>query len=197
VIQIDRDRFAMVVVDVSGHGARAAIVMAMMRAVIHTSPCGMTDPVCVLQHLNRHFEFLWDTSMFATAIVAVLDARSRVLRVSSAGHMPPLVIRGATVTEMPVPNAPLLLWNEIADPPVAEMTFAVGDRVVLYTDGITDRCGPNDSRFDLARVTSSFARNSGLAMPAMLAELDRELDAFACTTEPDDDQTVLAVEFIS
>jgi sigma-B regulation protein RsbU (phosphoserine phosphatase) len=91
-------------------------------------------------------------------------------------------------------NAPLLLWSEIADPPIAEFTLEVGDRVVLYTDGITDRCGPHDSRFDLARVMSSFARNSAEELPAMLAELDRELDAFACTTEPDDDQTVLAVQ---
>src|SRR6187401_1704753 len=180
VIQIDRDRFALVVIDVSGHGARAAIVMAMMRAVIHTSPCGMADPACVLQHLNRHFEFLWDTSMFATAIVAVLDVSSRVLRVSSAGHMPPLLIRGTHVSEMRVSNAPLLLWNEIADPPVEEIRLEAGDRVVLYTDGITDRCGPNDSRFDLARVTNSLARNSGPDMPAMLADLNRELDAFAC-----------------
>ena len=95
---------------------------------------------------------------------------------------------------MPVANAPLLLWNEIADPPIEEIRLEAGDRVVLYTDGITDRCGPNDSRFDLARLTNSLARNSGLDMPAMLAELDRELDAFACTEEPDDDQTVLAVE---
>ena len=194
VIQIDKDRVALVVVDVSGHGAKAAIVMAMMRAVIHSSPCGMTDPACVLQRLNRHFAFLWDTSMFATAIMGVLDVRSRSLRVASAGHMPPLLIRGTNVTEMPMANAPLLLWSEIADPPIAEFTLEVGDRVVLYTDGITDRCGPNDSRFDLARVTSSFARNSGMELPAMLAELDRELDAFACTTEPDDDQTVLAVQ---
>ena len=194
VIQIDRDRFALVVVDVSGHGARAAIVMAMIRAVIHTSPCAMDDPVCVLQHLNRHFEFLWDTSMFATAIVAVLDAGSRVLRVASAGHMPPLIIRGREVTEMPMTNAPLLLWAEIADLPVAELQLQAGDRIVLYTDGVTDRCGPNDSRFDLARLTDSLARNSAQDLPAMVAELDRELDAFACTTEPDDDQTVLAVE---
>jgi PAS domain S-box-containing protein len=194
VIQIDRDRFALVVIDVSGHGARAAIVMAMIRAVIHTSPCGMADPACVLQYLNRHFEFLWDTSMFATGIVGVLDASSRVLHVSTAGHMPPLVIRGTNVTEMPMANAPLLLWHEMADPAVEEIRLEAGDRVVLYTDGITDRCGPNDSRFDLARVMNSFARNSGLDMPAMLAELNRELDAFACTEEPDDDQTVLAVE---
>jgi len=194
VIQIDRDRFALLVIDVSGHGARAAIVMAMIRAVIHSASCPMEDPVCVLQYLNRHFEFLWDTSMFATAVVAVLDAGSRVLRVSSAGHMPPLVIRGTQVTEIPMTNAPLLLWHEMADPPVEEIRLEPGDRVVLYTDGITDRCGPNDSRFDLARLTNSLARNSGLDLPAMLAELNRELDAFGCTEEPDDDQTVLAVE---
>jgi len=194
VIQIDSDRFALVVVDVSGHGAKAAIVMAMIRAVIHTSPGGLVDPVSALQHLNRHFKFLWDTSMFATATIGVLDARSCTLRVSSAGHMPPLLIRGTNVTELTVDNAPLLLWNEIADPPIAEITLTAGDRVVFYTDGITDRCGPNDSRFELTRVMASFARNSGLDMPAMLAELDRELDAFACTQEPDDDQTVLGVE---
>ncbi|HEX5070976.1 MAG TPA: SpoIIE family protein phosphatase [Vicinamibacterales bacterium] len=194
VIQIDEDRFALVVIDVSGHGARAAIVMAMIRAVIRSEPCGLTDPACVLQHVNRHFKFLWETSMFATGIVAVLDARARTLRVSSAGHMPPLLIRGGQVTEMTVTNAPLLLWEEFANPAIAEVSLEAGDRVVLYTDGITDRCGPHDSRFDLDRVMKSFARHSGLEMPAMLAELDRELDAFACTQEPDDDQTVLAVE---
>ena len=194
VIQIDPDRYAMVVIDVSGHGAQAAIVMAMMRAVVHTIPCGMADPVCVLQHLNHHFEFLWDTSMFATAIVAVLDIRARTLRVSSAGHMPPLLIRSGQVTEMPVSNAPLLLWSEIADPPVAELTLQAGDRVALYTDGITDRCGPNNSRFDLERVMASLARNSKLKMPEMLADLDRELLDFACTLEPDDDQTMLMFE---
>jgi sigma-B regulation protein RsbU (phosphoserine phosphatase) len=162
VIQIDRDRFALVVVDVSGHGARAAIVMAMIRAVIHTSPCGMEDPACVLQHLNRHFEFLWDTSMFATAIVAVLDAGSRVLRVSSAGHMPPLSSAGRRSRNAGA-NAPLLLWARMADPGRGDPLEA-GDRVVLYTDGITDRCGPNDSRFDLERVTNSLAETAaGLA----------------------------------
>lgn len=196
VIQIDGDRYALVVVDVSGHGARAAIVMAMIRAVIHTESA-LADPVGVLQHLNRHFEFLWDTSMFATAIVAVLDARTRVLRVASAGHMPPLLIRRGLVTEMPVRNAPLLLWEEIADPPLAEVRLEPGDRVVLYTDGVTDRCGPQDSRFELERLMRSLARNSGQEIAAMLAELDRELDAFACTAEPDDDQTMLAVEILT
>jgi sigma-B regulation protein RsbU (phosphoserine phosphatase) len=94
-------------------------------------------------------------------------------------------------------NAPLLLWDEIAELPVSEIILEAGDRVVLYTDGITDRCGPNDSRFDLSRVMDSLARNTARDMPAMLGELNTELDAFACTEEPDDDQTVLAVEILA
>jgi sigma-B regulation protein RsbU (phosphoserine phosphatase) len=110
--------------------------------------------------------------------------------------MPPLLIRNGRISEMQMSNAQALLWNEIDDPPVAEVALALGDRIVLYTDGITDRCGPNDSRFDLERVMDSLARNSRLDTAAMLGELNRELEAFACTEEPDDDQTVLAGEIV-
>ena len=109
-----RTAFALVVVDVSGHGARAAIVMAMIRAVIHTDCGPLADPAAVLQRLNRHFRYLWDTSMYATAIAAVLDVERGVIRMSSAGHPPPLVIRDGQVAPFPAINGPLLFWDEIA-----------------------------------------------------------------------------------
>ena len=155
----------------------------------------MADPVCVLQHLNRHFEFLWDTSMFATAIVAVLDARlAGAPCVECRAHAAAPHPRHATSPKCRWPTRRCCCGTRSPIHRSRRFSLEAGDRVVLYTDGITDRCGPNDSRFDLARLTNSLARNSGLDMPAMLAELNRELDAFACTEEPDDDQTVLAVE---
>ena len=81
-----------VVADVSGHGAPAAIVMAMIRAVLHTCDGMLHDPAAVLHHLNRHFEFLWDTAMFATAVYGVLDVERRTWRSIRAGHPPPLVV---------------------------------------------------------------------------------------------------------
>jgi PAS domain S-box-containing protein len=194
VIPIDAHRIALVVVDVSGHGASAAIVMAMIRAVIHTDCGPLADPAAVMQHLNRHFRYLWDTAMYATAIVAVLDVERGVIRLSSAGHPPPLVIREGQVAPFPAINGPLLFWGEIAEPVVVEERLRPGDRVVFYTDGITDRIGPGDTRFETPRLMETFSRASRLDLPAMIDALSLDLDAFAAGEEPDDDQTVLAIE---
>ena len=194
VIPIDAHRIALVVVDVSGHGARAAIVMAMIRAVIHTDCGPLADPAAILQHLNRHFRYLWDTSMYATAIAAVLDVERGVIRLSSAGHPPPLLIREGQVAPFPAINGPLLFWDELADPVVVEERLQPGDRVVFYTDGITDRIGPGDTRFETPRLMDTFSRASRLDLASMVNALNVDLDAFAGGEEPDDDQTVLAVE---
>src|SRR4029078_13275703 len=88
-------RFALLVADVSGHGASAAIVMAMIRAVLHTCDApddAPADPATVLHHLNRHFRYLWNTAMYATSVAGVLDVERRVLRIASAGHPPPLLV---------------------------------------------------------------------------------------------------------
>ena len=77
VLPLGDDRFGILVADVSGHGAPAAIVMAMIRAVVHTYPGVADDPPAVLHYINRHFQFLWDTPMYATAVYAVLDAGAR------------------------------------------------------------------------------------------------------------------------
>ena len=77
VLPLGGDRFGILVADVSGHGAPAAIVMAMIRAVVHTYPGVADDPREVLHYINRHFQFLWDTPMYATAVYAVVDAEAR------------------------------------------------------------------------------------------------------------------------
>jgi serine phosphatase RsbU (regulator of sigma subunit) len=194
VIPIDENRFAVIVADVSGHGANAAIVMAMIRAVTHTYPGPIGDPSDVLSYLNRHFQYLWDTAMYATAVVAVLDLDRQVIRVASAGHPPPLVIRDGAATPFPAVNAPLLFWQDLPDIPVVEEPLCPGDRVVFYTDGITDRRGPDDSRFETERVMETLAQASHLDLASMMGALNLKLEAFACAAEPDDDQTVLSIE---
>src|SRR5262249_46102871 len=62
VLELDADRCGIIVVDVSGHGAPAAIVMAMIRAVLHSHPAP-DDPPAVLHHLNSHFRYLWESEI--------------------------------------------------------------------------------------------------------------------------------------
>ncbi len=193
VLPIGPHRFAVVVADVSGHGAPAAIVMAMIRAVLHSYPGTPDDPPTVLNHINRHFRYLWETAMFATAVFAVFDAETHTVRLSTAGHPLPLLIRAMQAEPMVVENSPALLFGEFGDVPCAERTVRPGDRVVFYTDGITDRRAPDDSMYDEERLSAALARLGARPSEAVVEELIAQVDSFASGVEPDDDQTLLVV----
>jgi sigma-B regulation protein RsbU (phosphoserine phosphatase) len=193
VLELGPDRYAVILADVSGHGAPSAIVMAMIRAVLHSLPV-RDDPPAVLHHLNRHFRYLWDTSIFATGVYGVIDARAGTLRLSCAGHPPPLLARDKQgVTSLPVDAVMPLLFTELGNIPCTEHLLQPGDRLVLYTDGITDRRTSDGSMYEQDRLTSAIARMSSCEPREMIERLVAEMDAFADGQEPDDDQTVVVV----
>lgn len=192
VLTLGPDRFGIMVADVSGHGAPAAIVMAMIRAVLHTYPGLPDDPPAVLHYLNRHFRYLWDTAMYATAVYAVLDLRERRLRLSSAGHPPPFLVRGpASVATVPIETVMCLLWNELGQVPCLELTLTAGDRLVFYTDGITERQASDDTMYDADRLARALSHVSTASAQAIIEHLVADLDVFAHGQEPDDDQTIV------
>jgi phosphoserine phosphatase RsbU/P len=193
VLTLDPHRFAIFVADVSGHGAPAAIVMAMIRAVLHTYPGLPDEPPAVLRYINHHFRYLWDTSMFATALCAVLDLERRTLRVSSAGHPVPLMLRSQQVEGLPVENTCALFFTDLGDVPCTEHPLRSGDRLLFYTDGVTDRRAPDDSMFERDRLGATLVRLGSLQPPVLVDHLVAELESFAAGVEPDDDQTLLLV----
>jgi phosphoserine phosphatase RsbU/P len=194
VIPIGDDRYGVIVADVSGHGAPAAIVMAMIRAVLHTFPGVPDDPPAVLNHINRHFQFLWDTAMFATAVYGVLDVERRTWLSMSAGHPPPLLVRGGEeVAPVAAASGMMLLFRELGEGPCPEQALFPGDRVVLYTDGITDRQAPDGALYDRDRLTASLARVGSLAPTEIVERLTDDLETFAGGREAEDDQTLLVI----
>jgi phosphoserine phosphatase RsbU/P len=196
VLPLGGDRFGIMVADVSGHGAPSAIVMAMIRAVLHTYPGVPDDPPAVLDHINRHFRFLWESSMYATAVYAVLDAGRETLRLSCAGHPPPLLLRsGQTATPLPIDPTMCLIWDELRDIPCAEQALRAGDRVVFYTDGITERLAADGSMYDPDQFAAALTRIGAAPTAAIVREIVAEVDRFAGGHEPEDDQTLLVAGF--
>jgi sigma-B regulation protein RsbU (phosphoserine phosphatase) len=194
VLPLYGDRIGVLVADVSGHGAPAAIIMAMIRAVVHSFPGVPDDPPKLLRYLNSHFDFLWESPMYATAVYAVIDPSARTMKLSSAGH--PLPLRSARSGEVgspPIDTTMCLLWQEMDHVPCAELPLQQGDRWAFFTDGITDRQSTNGTMYDLERLSAALGRHRESKPADIVTAMVGELDRFSTGQEPEDDQTLLVV----
>ena len=191
VLPLPGARYALFVADVSGHGAPAAIVMAMIRAVLHGCSRDAFAPADVLLTLNRHFQYLWDSPMFATALCAVVDPRAGEMTLACAGHPLPLLCRDGVVQQVTCDRAFPILMMEMSVVPVATHALRAGDRLLFYTDGVTERQGPRDSMYEEDRLTLTFARSAALPPDSVVREIVNDLETFAEGQEAHDDQTLV------
>lgn len=193
VLSLRPGRIGVMVADVSGHGAPAAIVMAMLRATLHASQ-EREHPPSVFHFLNQQFSYLWETSMFATGIYAVVDVPGEYVSVSCAGHPAPLLYRRRRgVVPLAIEAVPPLLMMEFGVIPCVTTRLEPGDRLLFFTDGIPDRLADNGSMYDLDRLSQAFSLVGHLPPQAIVDAIVSDVAAFAGAQEPDDDQTLLVV----
>src|SRR5262249_44652102 len=93
VLSLDGGTFGVFLADVSGHGARAAVVMSMMRTLLHPPCPPLDDPAGVLDRMNPHFSYLLTPPLFATALYAVIAPVAMRFGIACAGHPRPVLLR--------------------------------------------------------------------------------------------------------
>ncbi|MFD8019927.1 SpoIIE family protein phosphatase [Streptomyces lavendulae] len=136
VIPLTGERTALVVGDVMGSGINAAATMGQLRATARALGRLGLDPATVLTHLDAATADLGEA--MATCVYAVYDPHTRVCLFSTAGHLPPVHLRGG--------RHPQLLRLKSAVPLgvggipfcTTSLTLAPGDELVLYTDGLVE-----------------------------------------------------------
>ena len=194
VLPVPGERYMVLTLDVSGHGAPAAIVMAMIRTTVHAYAGNRESPAAVLRHLHECFACLEESSVYATAVCAIVDAGRGTLRVACAGHPPPVVWRaGEGASRLPCEATTPLLLLALTDVPETEHAIAPGDRILFYTDGVTDRESPSGEQFAVDGLMRSLDRIGLAPVDAAIADLVDDLERFAGGAEPADDNTLLLV----
>lgn len=137
VIRVDDHRFALVIGDVSGHGAGAATVMASVRYTVRTLASVGHSPEEILEETGRLLDADLD-GHFVTVLVGVFDDRTNELTLASAGHLPPLVVRDGCAEFVPVsPGTPLGVPGSHSIPMTVE--FGPGSTLIAFTDGLVER----------------------------------------------------------
>ena len=141
VVPLIDDQWGFVMADVSGHGTPAAVIMTVLRTLIHAELPSNRDKSAgeFLERVNRVMcETYLRDSRFVTVWAAVLNPVSRRLTYASAGHNPPRLLRGGSVLSLDVVGGLPLGFDPAASYEDASITLEPEDLLVIYTDGITE-----------------------------------------------------------
>lgn len=185
---------AVVIADVTGKGIAAALLMAFARPVIHAALDAAPSPADALQRTNRILVDELHTALFITALAARLELATGQLRMANAGHEPPLLVPGDGRPIVPIEgNGPLL--GAFASLTITETVteLAPGDRLVLYTDGVTDSLGPSGQRFGKERLVQTLEATRDGTAQDLVAAIRDAVAGHRESVEPVDDVTIVAV----
>jgi len=188
-------RVGIVVADASGHGAPAAVLMAMLRVLLHAEPVTSGAPEKLLARVNAQLAGTMAPGRFVTACIAWLEPLSGRIVYSLAGHPPPWIVRGgAHRAERLTPSGgpPLGLFAD-AHFERGEALLWPGDTLVFHTDGLTEAMGPTRELYGESRLARSLALGDGQDLFSMRTALLASVDRHRAGAALSDDLSLLLV----
>ena len=186
-------RLGLVIADVSDKGIAAALFMAFARTVIHTIAQIIPEPGNCLERANHLLSHDNAASMFVTTFYGVLNPASGELCYVNAGHNPPyhITVDGQAAALARTGGMALGVMDDLA---FAErkLTLAPGERLLFYTDGVTEAINEASEEFTTRRLEDTLA--VAPASPReMIAAVVAAVQTFAGAAPPTDDLTLLAL----
>jgi sigma-B regulation protein RsbU (phosphoserine phosphatase) len=147
-----------VIADVSGKGIAAALLMAFVRPVIRSALDRSGDPVAALERTNQILVEERRTGLFVTVLCGVLELDTGVFTFANAGHEPPLLASPGDAGPVWVEGGgPLVGLFDRLGLEEQRLEIRPGERLVLFTDGITDAASPSGERFGFERLRQTVA----------------------------------------
>ncbi len=190
-LRLGDSRTGIVVADVTGKGMPAALLVSTLHSALHLLLDHVEPGAGLVSRLSQH---IWESSQsnkFITMILVIVDHSGDELGFVNAGHNPGLLVRAQGPAEhLSASGLPLGLMPG-SDYRLDKVRFEPGDLLCLYSDGITECESPQAQEYGCDRLADFLAARREWALPAILADLDAEVTAFASGRPQGDDQTVV------
>jgi sigma-B regulation protein RsbU (phosphoserine phosphatase) len=188
--------------DVMGHGVRAALVTAIIRALVEEHHALTGDPSRFLTTLNhRLLAILKQTRMpmFASGFFLIADLAAAEIRFANAGHPAPLHLRRragelSPLTGKAFPPGPALGVFEDSEYATYSQPLAAQDLIVFYTDGLFEVEGADGELYGPERLHAAFRQRLDLPPDQLFDEILAEVAAFGAGTGFTDDVCLLGLD---
>lgn len=196
LIPMDDHHLGIMIGDVAGKGAGAAIMMSLLLAGFRAYKKTRFTVCETVARLNNLLEESLSASRYATFFYGILSLEKHNITFTNAGHNPPILLHKDGTTEDLFGGGIVLgyLANETYTQQVT--SFSKGDLMVLYTDGITETMNEDSQEFGVDRllnvIKQNFSKNSYEIKRTILEELKK----FTGQNEPDDDATLIVIKHL-
>jgi serine phosphatase RsbU (regulator of sigma subunit) len=192
---ISAHRLTVSVSDAVGHGIRAALLASLAVTAMRNARRAHCSIVEQAGTANRHLVEQFPGADFVTGLILELDVDTGAAALLNAGHPPPLLLREGGVSELLVPAGLPLGLVASAHYPVHPIQLHPSDRLLLFTDGITEahRRGERDD-FGYCRLAAVLAAQSHLKPPELVRHLTRAVSE-SCNGVLSDDATAVCLDW--
>ncbi|HVD90678.1 MAG TPA: SpoIIE family protein phosphatase [Vicinamibacterales bacterium] len=180
------------IADVAGKGVPAALLMSNLQAAVRAFAQEGAAPGSVATSVNRLLCRNMASGRFVTFCYARIDVAAGKLTYANAGHNPPLLVRADATIEKLAPGGTVLGVFAESTYEQGDFPLRPNDRLIFYTDGITEGRNPDGDEFGEDRLAASALQHRALGADDMLAAMLRDVEAFNAGVYEDDATLIVA-----
>jgi sigma-B regulation protein RsbU (phosphoserine phosphatase) len=195
IIPLDGDKVALVICDVAGKGIPAAMVMVMIRSIVHLLVGPGRDAATTLTEINRGITGRIEIDHFATIGILIYDQGRREAQYANAAHLPLMVYRHGTGTlaKLDAKGLPIGVERE-AGYEQKRLRVQPGDMLVFCTDGIIEAMNPGGQQYTLGRLKSVIEKDAGGGADRLVQAIREDVELHVAGARQHDDQTLLLLQ---
>ena len=191
------NKLGLAIADVSGHGTPAALVMTMMKGIVHSITHDYRSTNETLEEVNAIVSGIIPPDIFITMQFLMFDLADRSMSIANAGHNPVLhyVKSEKKCRQIEVRGCAL---NVMAGIQYTNMKVALnpGDYILVYTDGINEAHNKNEEMFGISRIVEAVEKNGALPAKKLIDHIHQEIFAFTGNVPQADDMLIIAVKIL-
>ena len=196
---VDDDHFVVSVADVSGKGVPAALFMVIAKTLLKDAAYRFKTPAEIFEHVNETLCESNESGLFVTCWLAIFEISTGKLTFANAGHTSPVIYKDGEISFLE--SKPNLMLAAMEGIPYKnhEISIKPGDRLFLYTDGITEATNSSNQLYGEERLLSIMKteKAKNLTSKELLAFVRSDIDKFVAQAPQFDDITMLEMVYKS
>lgn len=191
VIQLGAHRLGVCIADVVGKGVSAALLMANVQASVRAFATESESPAKLCAKVNGLLCENIATGKFVTFLYGILDSQARTFQFCNAGHLYPILVSGGSARALEQGGAVLGVFPQWQYEDAA-FALSAGDRLFLFTDGITEATGADGKEFEEGGIAAFAEANGALSARELNSRLLAQVTSF-CSAQFQDDATLMVI----